>query len=108
VGSLNQAPTFTGPFASIIPAVYGATTTYNLPAFTDPESDAVVVDVVSMPSFVTRRTQTQFEITPAQVADVGDFNFIIMLTDIEPRSYTYTFTIRVLDPPPLFVTKPAD
>jgi hypothetical protein len=92
----------------IIPAVYGATTTYNLPAFTDPESDAVVVDVVSMPSFVTIRTQTQFEIRPAQVADIGDFNFIIKLTDIEPRSNTFTFTIRVLDPPPLFVTKPAD
>jgi hypothetical protein len=109
VGTLNQAPSFVaGTYSLTIPAVFGEKTLFNLPAISDPENDTVVIDIVSKPAFVSNLTLSSFEILPSVIADIGNFRFAFNLTDIEPLSQIFNFTITVLDPPPLFVKKPVD
>lgn len=73
-------------------------TTYNLPAFTDPENDVVTVSVMeqgqsTLPAFVSF-SGTSFSIAPNVANQVGTYTIDVILDDAISTTVS-TFSIKV-------------
>ncbi|CDW80519.1 ig family protein [Stylonychia lemnae] len=74
----------------------GQSSTYTLPSFTDPESDAVQLQLLSqLPGFVNFNSATQqFSLNPSAIASPGDYNIQIKLSDGNNFNF-YSFIIKI-------------
>jgi len=74
-----------------------------LPTSSDPEGLPYTTTILSGPSYVTILSNTQARIFPSNCrTDLGNIDLYIKLEDEEPKSFTYSFMLKVPNSPPVF------
>ena len=106
----NSAPSFAASSTNSVSLSFGSSTTFNLPAYSDPDGDSLVLTSAEsgqsvLPAFVSLAAGV-FTINPNSAGQAGVFTIDTSICDGGNLCSTFTFTITVIDIPVLVAPSP--